>query len=62
MADIELARRHYVYTFNTTSAVGVTNETKGIKLELLEGVTIKRENYTYASIKRSYKKYHRQCY
>jgi len=34
----ELARRHYVYTFNTTSTVTVTNDTKDIKLKLLGDV------------------------
>ena len=60
MTDFELARRHYVYTFDTTSTVTVTNDTKGIKLKRLGGVSIKRKNNTHASIKRAYKQYHRQ--
>ena len=35
MGDFELARRHYVYTLNTTTKVTVTNDAKGIKLKLL---------------------------
>jgi hypothetical protein len=59
-ADFELARRHYVYTFNTNSTVTVPNDTKGIRLKRLWGVSIKRKNYTDASIKRVYEQYRRQ--
>ena len=38
MRDFELARRHYVHTFNTTTAVTKTNDTKGIKVKLLGNV------------------------
>ena len=62
MIYFELARRHYVYTFDTSSAVTVVNQTKGIKLRFLGGISIKRKNSTHASIKRAYKQYHRQCY
>ena len=40
MTDFELARRHFVYTFDTTSMVTVTNYTKGIELKCLGGVSI----------------------
>ena len=60
MTDFELARRYYVYTFDTTSTVTVTNDTKGIKLKRLGGISIERKNFTHASIKRVYKQYHRQ--
>ena len=60
MTDFELARRHNAYTFDTTSTVTVTNDVKGIELERLGGVSTKRKNYTHASIKRAYKRYHRQ--
>ena len=43
MTDFELTRRHYVYTFDATSEVTVTNDTKGIKLNRLWGVWIKRK-------------------
>ena len=45
MGDFELARRHYVYTFNTITTVTVNNDAKGIKVKLLGkflgGVSIK---------------------
>jgi hypothetical protein len=34
VGDFELARRHYMYTFNTTTTVNVTNDAKGIKMKL----------------------------
>ena len=42
MTDFELARPHYVYAFDTTSTVTVTNDIDGIKLKPLGGVAIKR--------------------
>ena len=38
MANLELARRHYVYTINTTTTVIVTYDTKGIKVKFLGNV------------------------
>ena len=38
MADFEVARRHYVYSNNTTTTVTVTYDTKGIKVKLLGNV------------------------
>ena len=35
LADFELARRHYVYTINATTAIIMANDAKGIKLKLL---------------------------
>ena len=35
MGDFELARRHHIYAFNTTTTVNVTNDAKGIKMKLL---------------------------
>ena len=49
-----------MYTFDTTSMVTATNDNKEFKLKRLGGVSIKRKNYTHASIKRVYKQYHRQ--
>ena len=50
MEDIELARRHIVYTFNTTTATK-TNDEQDIKVKIsgmLGGVSIKRKNCMYA--------------
>ena len=44
-----------MYTFNTTPTVIVTNDTKGIKLKRLGGVSVERKNYTHGNIKRVYK-------
>jgi hypothetical protein len=44
VGDFELARRHYMYTFNTTTTVNVTNDAKGITMKLFRerlGVSIK---------------------
>jgi hypothetical protein len=43
VSDFERARGHYVYTFNTTFTIAATNDTKGIKLIRLEGVSIKQK-------------------
>ena len=39
MGDFELARRHiYIYTFNTTTTLYVTDDGKGIRKKLLRNV------------------------
>ena len=48
-----------MHTFDSTSTVTVTNDTKGIKLKRLGRVSVKRKNYMHASIKRAYMQYHR---
>ena len=60
MTNFELARRYFVYSFDTNSTITPTNGTKGIKVKCLGGVSTKWENYMHASIKRVYKEYHRQ--
>ena len=34
MADFELAKKHCVYTINTTATIAVANDNKGIKVKL----------------------------
>jgi len=38
VTDFDLARRHYVYAFDTTSTITVTNDTKGNNFKLLGNV------------------------
>ena len=33
MGDFEPVRRHYVYTFDTTTTVNVTDDAKGIEMK-----------------------------
>ena len=58
MTDFELARRHYVYNFDTTSKVTITNDTMGVKLKRLGGVLIKSKTYTHVRTERAYEQYY----
>jgi len=63
VGDFELARRQYMYTFNTIPTVNATNDTKGIKMKLLLNVfefQLKEKTVCMQVFKRVYKQYHRQ--